>query len=517
MTPAIALRDVFRIHATDEGDAAALQGLTLDVAEHEIVVVLGPSGSGKTTLLRVVAGLDPVSAGTVRVLGVDVPRLGRRAAAAFRARAVAYADQHYGRMLAPELSARRAVALPLELAGARRRDAIARADQLLERAGLAERRDAPPAELSGGEQQRVSLCAALARRPAVFLADEPTGELDAASTALVYELIGDLARESRCTGLIVSHDPESALVADRVVELRDGRITAETRRHSHPVRTVVVTRTGWLRLPDEALDEAQIADRATVRVAAEGVVVERAGDSSDKSSQAVDDRSGARRRSDHGDARAVAELRAVTKAFGSSTPVVREVTATFTAGELIAVTGPSGSGKTTLLRLLSGLDVPSAGEVLVLGEPLAALDRAARADVRRRAVALVPQGTALIPLLSARENVELALGLRGFDADAARSAADDALAAVGLDRLADQRVGRLSMGERQRAAVARAVAATPALLLADEPTSRLDEANALEVARLLARLARERGTAVVCATHDSRVVAEADGEIRLRT
>ena len=515
MTAAIALRDVFRIHTTDDGDAAALQGLTLEVAAQEIVVVLGPSGAGKTTLLRIVAGLERISAGSVHVFGIDVARLGRGAAAAFRADTVAYADQHYGRMLAPELTARRAVAVPLELAGVRRRDALARADELLERAGLGERRNAVPGELSGGEQQRVSLCAALARRPAVFLADEPTGELDAASAALAYELIGDLAREERCTALIVSHDPESALVADRVVELRDGRITAETHRCASPVPTLVVTRTGWLRLPDDVRSGAGIGERATARLDPEGVVVAAPAVPSDKVSQAIGARDDGGNPADRVEPRTVAEVRALAKQFGSSRPIFRDFTANFAAGQLIAISGPSGSGKTTLLRLLAGLELPSAGDVRILGEPIALLDRAGRADVRRRLVALVPQGSALLPQLTARENVELALGLRGSDAAGGRAAAANALAAVGLERLADQRVGRLSIGERQRAAVARAVAARPALLLADEPTSRLDEANSLDVARLLAWLAHEHGTAVLCATHDPRVVAQADAEVRL--
>ena len=195
MTPAVEARDLFRVYDTRHGSAAALQGLSLEIAEGEIVVVFGPSGSGKTTLLRIVGALDAPSAGLVRVHGVDLRRLRGRARDRFRADVIGYVDQHYSRLLAPELTARQIVELPLALRGdgpaARRRRAL----ELFERVGLADRADAPPSELSGGEQQRVALCAALVRSPRLILADEPTGELDAATAHGVYTLIHQLARE----------------------------------------------------------------------------------------------------------------------------------------------------------------------------------------------------------------------------------------------------------------------------------------------------------------------------------
>src|SRR5207302_286463 len=138
------------------------------------------------------------------------------------------------------------------------------------------------------------------------------------------------------------------------------------------------------------------------------------------------------------------------------------------------------------------------GEVHVLDEPVSQLDATRRALIRREHIGLVMQGSDLVPFLSAQESVELALALRGADTARAR----EMLGAVGLDELAHQRVERLSMGERQRVAVARALAARPKLLLADEPTARLDEANARAVGALFAQLAASTGTAIVCATHD---------------
>jgi len=205
----------------------------------------------------------------------------------------------------------------------------------------------------------------------------------------------------------------------------------------------------------------------------------------------------------------------VSKAFASGPPVLDGFAAAFPSGRVTAVTGRSGSGKTTLLRLLAGLELPDAGAVTVLGAPISSLDRAQRAAFRRDHVGVVGQDARLVEFLSALENVELGLSLRGVTAEAAAQPARSALAAVGLAELADRRANELSAGERERVAIARAIAVRPAVLLADEPTARLDEANARAVAELLARLARESGTAVVCATHDVAVIDQADRELPL--
>jgi ABC-type lipoprotein export system ATPase subunit len=507
---AIELRDVFRVHSTPEGDAAALQGLSLAVREREVVTVLGPSGAGKSTLLRILAGLERPSAGVVRVFGDDLGKLSSRRLAAYRSGFLGYADQHYARALSPELTARELVALQLGLRGAGRRERISRADELLARVGLAGKRDRRPSELSGGEQQRVALCAAVAHRPKIFLADEPTGELDARTADRVYELIGELVREAGCTTVIVSHDPESTRVADRILRIRDGRLSEEwTRDDDDDGDTIVVGRGGWLRLPEELLLRAGIGARATARLEAGAVVVERAGDPAGASDKPLTPPAGP------GAVKAggiVAEVRALRKAFGE-TRVLDGVDAAFRGGRLHAVTGPSGSGKTTFLHLLAGLELPDAGEIRVDGTSLTELDRSARAAHRRAAIAYVGQQAGLVPHLSALENVELALTLRGVDEP--RLPALTALEAVGLAERTRQRVSRLSQGERARTAIARAVAARPKLLLADEPTSRLDQANALAVAMLLARLARETGAAVLCATHDPLVIEQADDELQL--
>jgi ABC-type lipoprotein export system ATPase subunit len=517
MRAAIEARDVFRVYSTPQGDAAALQGLSVTVHEREVLTVLGPSGAGKTTFLRILAGLDRPSAGTVRVFGREIGKLGGRMLAAYRANTLGYADQHYARALAAELTARDLVSVPLRLRGVPRGRAEARADELLERVGLAEQRNARPPELAGGEQQRVAVCAALAHRPPLFLADEPTGELDSLSAAEVYRLIGDLAREQGSTAVIVSHDPASSAIADRTIQIRDGRVSEESARAASGEELIVVGRGGWLRVSEELLRRVGIGSHAAARLEGREIVLSSAGDG--RGPEQPDPAPPAAipaRRDDHADGQ-VASVAGLVKRYGegetASIPI-DGLSASFEAGRLYAVTGPSGSGKTTFLHVLAGLERPTAGDVVVLGSPLGPLDRGARARLRRRAIALVGQQAGLVPFLTARENVELGLELREIDLTD-RDLAVSALAAVGLAERTDQYVGRLSAGERVRVAVARALAARPSLLLADEPTARLDQGNALAIAALLARLAHESGATVICATHDPLVIEQADHELPL--
>jgi ABC-type lipoprotein export system ATPase subunit len=496
---AVEARGVFRVHGSGRAGVAALQGLTLDVADGEVCAVLGPSGAGKTTFLRLVAGLDRPSAGSLRVLGREPSTLGRRGAARFRREELGYLEQRYWLALAPGLSALELVALHGALAGespAARRN---RAAELLGRVGLAGREEARASELSGGEQQRVALCAALAHRPRLLVADEPTGELDPATADGAFALLASLAREAGCTVLLVTHDPRAAAIADRVVRIRDGRVAEEARAGEE---TAVVGLGGWIRVPEEVLRRAGIGRAVRLEEVDEGVLLRGGAASRDEEAARVVS-------AQAGNGAVVAHVDGLERAYDGVRGLAT-VSAAFRSGRLTAVTGPSGSGKTTLLRLLAGLDVPTAGDAEVLGTRLPALDRAARARFRRGAVGYVAQQPMLAERLTARETVETALAVRGLQPDAAGAA----LESVGLDGLADRGLGGLSSGERERVAVARALASGPSLLLADEPTARLDRQTAVAIGRLLRDVAR-RGAAVVCATHDPILIELADDVVAL--
>ena len=511
MTPAAELSGVFQVYRAARGATAALQGLDLRVEAGETLLVLGPSGAGKSTVLRLLGGFEAPTAGRAVVLGREPGLLSRRRAADWRARRLGIVDQHADRALPPDLPARTVVGLTLALHGAPRQVWQARADELLERVGLREHAAARPVELSGGEQQRVALCAALAHRPELLLADEPAGELDAANAALVHELIEELARAAGTTVVVVSHDPATAAIADRVVHIRDGRLSTETRADGSVVGAAVIGRGGWARLPEDELAAAGIDRHAVVEPRPDGLLVRPAG------TPAPPGPPRAARPVPRGrpTGPAVAELHGVTVTFGHGRTrriVLSGLDATFEPGLLSVISGRSGSGKSTLLRLLAGLERPSAGRVTVLGTALEDLDRERLAALRRRSIGVVAQGVGLVPHLSAAENVALALEIRGRGRGAAARAALAWLEPLGIADRADARVDTLSAGERQRVAIARALAPEPALVVVDEPTSRLDEVNARHVAALLADAARTQGAAIVCATHEPLLIRVADRE-----
>jgi ABC-type lipoprotein export system ATPase subunit len=508
----VELREVFCVHRTPQGDAAALQGVSLEARSGEQLCILGPSGAGKTTLLRVIAGLREPSAGVVRVLGSDIGRLPARARAALRHDAIGFLAQRADVALAPDLSVSQAIALPLILRGIARPTRRARVRELLEAAALADRADALPRQLSGGERQRVALCAALAHRPAILLADEPTGELDERAAEAMRRLIAETCRAEGTTALIVSHDPLTASQADRTLRVHDGRIAEEERALG---AAIVVGHGGWIQLPTELLARAGIEGRARAEQVPGGVILEPV-PGEPGPGEPLRPRAPAPRPRSWAPARV--ELRSVRRRRGDAAGgrlVLEELSRVLATGRLTAVTGRSGSGKTTLLRLLAGLDHPDGGDLFVDSRRLSVLDAEELAVLRRERIGFLPQEPGLVPFLSAEENITLTLSLRGWDAGRATDRAREWLNRLGLGDRARQRVARLSAGEAGRVALARALASARGLLVVDEPTSRLDATGAAEVARLLAQAAAQDGQTVICATHDPEVIRAADEVLAL--
>ncbi len=219
----IRVRDVVMRLSGGSGPVTILDGVSLAVPAGQFCAVTGPSGSGKSTLLGLIAGLDRPTAGSIEVAGVALGGLDEDELARLRRRTIGYVFQSFH--LLPTLTALENVAVPLELAGAP--DPAGRAAALLGEMGLADRAGHYPAQLSGGEQQRVALARAVANRPALLLADEPTGNLDSATGARIIELLLAWRRAHAATLVLVTHDPELARHAERVVELRDGRVAAD--------------------------------------------------------------------------------------------------------------------------------------------------------------------------------------------------------------------------------------------------------------------------------------------------
>jgi ABC-type lipoprotein export system ATPase subunit len=270
-TPVIRCEGLVKIYKTADLEVVALQGLDLEVEQGDMVAVVGASGSGKSTLLNILAGLDLPSAGKAMVAGHDLLGMRSRERTLYRRAAVGFVWQQTARNLLPYLTAARNIELPMALAGASRRDRRARVAELLEMMGLADRADHHPRQLSGGQQQRVAIAVALANRPLVILADEPTGELDTSTSAEVLAALRHVNEETGVTGFIVTHDPLVSESVARTVRIRDGRISTETLRRAaythleghHVVAEefAVLDRAGRLQLPVDYVEALRLSKR----------------------------------------------------------------------------------------------------------------------------------------------------------------------------------------------------------------------------------------------------------------
>jgi len=220
--PAVRAVNLTRTFEVGETTVQALRGIDLEVDRGQFVALVGPSGSGKSTFLNLVGGLDRPTDGELWVGGVELSASKEKALTEHRRRRVGFVFQSFN--LLPRLTALENVALPLMFVGLSERRRLERAGDLLRQVGLADRLDHRPTQLSGGEQQRVAIARALVGRPAILLADEPTGNLDTTTGAEIMDLVRRLNREQGVTLLLVTHDPEAASFADRIVHLRDGQI-----------------------------------------------------------------------------------------------------------------------------------------------------------------------------------------------------------------------------------------------------------------------------------------------------
>lgn len=281
--------NLVKIYKVADMEVVALQGLNLTVERGELMGIVGTSGSGKSTLLNVLGGLDHPLAGRVTVDGKDLLKLSASELDRYRRQEVGFVWQQTGRNLVPYLSAQQNVELPMTLAGIGGRDKKAWSQELLEAVGLWAFRKSRLQQLSGGQQQRVAIATALANRPKLLLADEPTGELDTATSDEVIALLRQMNVQFGVTVLIVTHDPRVARAVDRVVTIRDGRTSSETVRRVADVEEqlaqdlaetdttfeefLVVDAAGRLQLPDVLLKDGTIGDRVTLEKTDAGILI----------------------------------------------------------------------------------------------------------------------------------------------------------------------------------------------------------------------------------------------------
>jgi ABC-type lipoprotein export system ATPase subunit len=283
--PYIECKDLFKIYKREELEVVGLRGLDLEVQAGEFLAIVGSSGSGKSTLLNVLAGLDKPSAGQVYVGERDLLEMSNEDRSAYRRHEVGFLWQATSRNLLPYLTARDNIELPMAIVGAPGAQRKERAMDLLSAVGLAEKADRLPDQLSAGEQQRVGIGVAMANRPPLLLADEPTGELDTRSADLVFQALRTMCEKEKVTIIAVTHYPGVARFVHRVVYIRDGRIAAETvmePTYRLPGETIsqeylVVDQVGRLQLPRESMEKLGMGRRARVDLQSDGALIKPVG------------------------------------------------------------------------------------------------------------------------------------------------------------------------------------------------------------------------------------------------
>jgi putative ABC transport system ATP-binding protein len=430
--PLVIARAISKTYVTPSGGIEALHSVDAELELGEITAVVGASGSGKSTLLKALAGLDRLTSGSLAVDGASLADAPPSRLRRHRCAVVTYVSQRASDNFIPHLT------LYEQDDG--------RAAAMLREFGLANRIDARPIELSGGEQARAAFALALARGTKLVIADEPTAELDRDSAAPLLDAIRAHAGAGTAFA-IATHDDDVIAIADRVLRLDRGRVVTE------------VGHTGVAR-----------SEREEVAV---GTPILRA--------------------------------RGLRKSFrrGSETVhALRDGTLEVRRGEIAALLGRSGSGKSTLLALLSGLSRPDGGELGI--EPGSRLP----AELPWRELAFLPQRFGLLPELSVRENVELPARLASTW-PSGENAAAALLDRLGLAELASRPPHEISIGQQQRTALARALVLAPSLLLADEPTAHQDAGWRDAVWQLLSETAAS-GTATLVATHEEEVARYVD-------
>jgi ABC-type lipoprotein export system ATPase subunit len=272
----IACDNLVKICKIADLEVVALQGLDLMVEPGEFIAVVGASGSGKSTLQNILGGMDTPTAGKAEVAGFDLTSLTPKERTIYRRRIVGFVWQQTTRNLLPYLDAKENVELPLVLEGMRGADRREYAGELLALVGMSERASHRPDELSGGEQQRVAIAIALANRPKVLFADEPTGELDTETAADVFATLRAANRQLGVTVVVLTHDPLVSEQVDRTIAIRDGRTSTETLRRSQiddlgeqrviAEEFAVLDRAGRLQLPAEYVDALELERRVRLEL-----------------------------------------------------------------------------------------------------------------------------------------------------------------------------------------------------------------------------------------------------------
>ena len=494
----IQLRDVTKAYETGSKPFLALRNVNLDIYEGEFLGITGKSGAGKTTLLNMISGVSDLTSGDVQFHGggqgpISIHELSEDKLAAWRGQNVGIVYQSFELM--PSLNLLENVMLPPDFLGIYKPQlSKTRAFELLELVEIGEHAYKIPAHISGGQKQRVAIARALVNDPALIIADEPTGNLDTVTAETIYQLFEKLVEQGK-TVVMVTHDESLAPRFSRRIQIVDGVL-------GHPSDFDNRRKKG----------SAMLGMEENPHTAREKMI-ENPESSAAPSSVAYSSTSSSPRP----DYPAVI-LHGVDKIFKSPAgefQALKSINMQLTYGQFISIVGKSGSGKSTLLNMITGIDHPTTGEVIVGNQHIYQLSKSDLALWRGKHMGVVFQFFQLLPTLSLLENTMLPMdycNMYSFNERPKR--AMELLSMVGLEQQAHKLPGAVSSGQQQSAAIARALANDPALILADEPTGNLDSRSAANILNLFEQMAAD-GKTILIVTHDPSITQRTDQTIIL--
>lgn len=496
----IRLHQVSKVYHTGFGDFAALKNISLDIAAGEFLGIIGKSGAGKTTLLNMISGVSEISSGEVYFY----PQNGRQNGhtlllnsleeddlAAWRGKNLGVVYQSFE--LLPQLDLVTNVMLPQDFSGQYQpKISRARAMELLDIVELTEHAYKLPAHISGGQKQRVAIARALVNDPPLIIADEPTGSLDTVTAETIFQIFEKLVAQGK-TIVMVTHDNGLAARFSRVVRIADGELVAET-----AVTPSITLETAAV---NSRPHSAPVSEKETRPSAHEPTPFYRG-------SETIT----AHRRQNQ----PAIILRDVYKTYVNAAgefPALKGVDLQLDYGQFIAIVGKSGSGKSTLLNMLTGIDHPTGGEVIIGGENIYKMSESQRARWRGRNMGIVFQFFQLLPTLNLLENTMLPMDYANvYPVNERPQRARELLEMVGLaDHIYDLPTA-VSNGQQQSAAIARSLATDPPIIVADEPTGNLDSRSADTIIKVFQHLA-DRGKTILIVTHDPSLTSRTDQTI----
>jgi putative ABC transport system ATP-binding protein len=515
-TPIICLRNVTKVYPGAVADFPALDRVTLSVYPGEFLGIVGKSGAGKTTLLNMIAGVSEITSGEVIFQtsshGLDQNGRGRYAVHAMNENETAvWRGQNVGIVyqsfeLLPMLDLIDNVLLPQDFTGLYNPDrSRQRALEVLQMVELEEHAHKLPTQISGGQKQRIAIARALINDPPLILADEPTGNLDSVTAETIFQIFERLVARQK-TVIMVTHDLDLARRFSRRLQIVDGKIVNDTATSQNPPGTA-----------QQPLLAAQPSFTPVTAVKGDGQTPSRP--AAAKLPPNVPDNSSlyaglSKVESDR--SRPAILLKNVVKTYVSEAgafTALRGIDLRLNYGQFVSIVGKSGSGKSTLLNMITGIDHPTSGDVIVDEKRIYDMSESQRALWRGQEIGIVFQFFQLLPMLTLLENTMLPMDYTNTFPGLEREArARQLLAMVGLQDHVHKLPAAVSSGQQQSAAIARALATDPPIIVADEPTGNLDSHAAEAIIRLFEELAA-KGKTILIVTHDPSLTSRTDQNI----